>query len=218
MNKIIKKINFKVILLSIFLVAFQSLIFFFTKPFVTDPYILGSALDNAIPYVPHFIWIYVFWYFMLFAVPYYIAQKNTTSLYKYTATYIITVIISGIIFISFPNSVIRAEITGTDIPNRLVSFIYNMDTPAINCLPSIHCLLSYLFILAVFDAKKDTSALMKTIITILSILVVLSTLFIKQHVVYDAVASLVLAIIVWIIVDKTKIYNVCDKILKKIIS
>jgi len=212
MKEMIKKINFKVILTSILLVAFQSIIFFLTKPFIQDPYILGSALDNAIPYVPHFIWIYVFWYFMLFAVPYYIASKNKPSLYKYISTYIITTVITGIIFVSFPNSVIRAEITGTDIANKLVSLIYKMDTPAINCLPSIHCLFSYLFILAVFDTKKDTSILMKTIITILSILVVLSTLFIKQHVIYDAIASLVLAIIVWIIVDKTKIYNIFRKL------
>lgn len=213
MNNIIKKINFKVILASILLVAFQSVIFFLTKPFIKEPYVLGSALDNAIPYVSHFIWIYVFWYFMLFAVPYYIYMKNKVSLYKYITTYLITTIIAGIIFISFPNTVIRAEITGTDIANKLVSFIYKMDTPAINCLPSIHCLFSYLFILAVFDAKKDTSISMKIIITILSILVVLSTLFIKQHVVYDALSSLVLAITVWIIVDKTKIYNIFKKLL-----
>ena len=104
MKETIKKINFKVILISILLVAFQSVIFFLTKPFIHNPYILGSPLDTAIPYVPHFIWIYVFWYFMLFAVPYYIASKNTTSLYKYITTYIITTVISGIIFVVFPNS------------------------------------------------------------------------------------------------------------------
>lgn len=212
MKGIIKKINFKVILTSILLVAFQSIIFFLTKPFIKEPFVLGSALDNALPYVPHFIWIYVFWYFMLFAVPYYISVKNKVSLYKYITTYIITTIIAGIIFISFPNSVIRAEITGTDIANKLVSFIYKMDTPAINCLPSIHCLFSYLFILATFDAKEDTSKLMKIIITILSILVVLSTLFIKQHVIYDAIASLILAITIWIVVDKTNIYNIFGKV------
>lgn len=212
MKEILKIINFKVILISIILVAFQSVIFFLTKPFIQDPYILGSALDKAIPYIPHFIWIYVFWYFMLFAVPYYIASKNTNSLNKYITTYIITTIISGIIFVSFPNSVIRADIQGTDLANKLVNLIYTMDTPAINCLPSIHCLFSYLFILAVWDSKKDTSTLMKVIITILSILVVLSTLFIKQHVVYDAIASLILAITVWILVAKTKIYNVFNKI------
>ena len=212
MKELIKKIDFKVILASILLVAFQSIIFFLTKPFIHDPYILGSILDNTIPYVPHFIWIYIFWYFMLFAVPYYIASKSKVSLYKYITTYLITTIIAGLIFVLFPNSVIRADITGTDIANKLVSIIYKMDTPAINCLPSIHCLFSYLFILAVFDAKKSTSNLMKTIITILSILVILSTLFIKQHVIYDAVASLILAITIWIIVDKTKIYNIFRKL------
>ncbi len=212
MNKVLNKINFKVILICVLLVVFQCVIFFVSKLFVVNPYTLGSPLDKAIPYIPHFIWIYVFWYFMLFAVPYYIASHSPKSLYKYIATFIITTIIAGIIFILFPNTVIRATITQNDIANRLVALIYSLDTPPINCLPSIHCLYSYLFILAVFDAKNETSTIMKVVITILSILVVLSTLFIKQHVIYDALASLLLAVSIWIIVSKTKIHSIVKRI------
>lgn len=210
----ISKSDFFILLIIVFLILFQSLIFFLTKPLINDPYILGSYIDDNIPFVPQFIWIYVFWYFMIFAVPYYISKKNRNVFYKYCITYLLTTILAGLIFIIFPNGVIRADIKTTDIASKLVQIIYNFDTPSINCLPSIHCLYSYLFILAVFSSKKDTSTLMKIIITILSILVVLSTLFIKQHVVYDAIASLILALIVWIIVDKTKIYNIFNKIFK----
>lgn len=212
MKKIIKFSDIKIILISIALVAFQSIIFFLTKPFIHAPYVLNSKLDMAIPFISHFIWIYVFWYFMLFAVPFYIAKNNKNSFYKYIATYIITTIIAGLIFVVFPNCVIRPDVQNTNIACRLVNIIYTLDTPSINCLPSIHCLFSYLFILSVFDIKKDTSIHMKVIITTLSLLVVLSTLFIKQHVVYDAIASLILAIVVWIIVDKIKIYSIFNKL------
>ena len=186
----------------------EAVIFFLTKPFIHDPYVLGSALDNKIPFIPHFIWIYVFWYFMLIAVPYYIAKKNISSFYKYVTTFVITTLIAGMIFIIFPNTVIRANVQDTNIASHLVKVIYMLDNPAINCLPSIHCLFSYLFILAIFDTKDTVNVWIKIIISILSILVVLSTLFIKQHVIYDAIAAFILAILIWIIVDKLKIHYV----------
>lgn len=211
MKAILKKIDFKVLIITIALVVFEALIFFFTKPFIQNPYVLGSALDDKIPFVQHFIWIYIFWYFMLLAVPYYIAQINKTSFYKYTITFIITTLIAGIIFICFPNTVLRANVQGTDVASKLVKLIYSLDDPGINCLPSIHCLYSFLFIFSVIDAKNTCHTLMKIAIPVLSILVVLSTLFIKQHVVYDAVAALVIGLTCWYIISKTKLYNMFFK-------
>jgi len=212
MKTILKKIDFKILLITIALAIFEAVIFFFTKPFIQNPYVLGSSLDSKIPFVQHFIWIYVFWYSMLIAVPYYIAKKNISSYYKYVITFIITTLIAGIIFVAFPNCVIRADVQGTDIASKLVKIIYSLDDPGINCLPSIHCLYSFLFIFAIFDTKDKSPIWMKITITILSILVVLSTLFIKQHVIYDAIAAFVIGIITWFVVDKLKLYNRLNKI------
>ena len=211
MKAILKKVDFKVLAITIGLIIFEAVIFFLTKPFIHNPYVLGSNLDNNIPFIQHFIWIYVFWYFMLLAVPYYIAKKNIASFYKYVATFVITTLIAGIIFVSFPNTVIRANVTGTDIASSLVKLIYALDDPGINCLPSIHCLYSFLFIFAVMDTKSKTPIYMKIIIFVLSILVVLSTLFIKQHVVYDAIAAFAIGISIWFIVHKLKLYNIFNK-------
>ena len=214
MKTLIKKIDFKLILVIISLILFEIVIFFFTKPFLQNPYILGSSLDNKIPFIPQFIWIYVFWYIMLILVPYYIAKKHISSFYKYAITFMITTIISCIIFILFPNGVIRPEIQETDISSKLVEIIYFLDTPAINCLPSIHCLYSYLFIFAILDTKNNTPLGMKILITLLSILVVLSTLFIKQHVIYDAIAAFIIGVTIWIITDKFKLYKHFEKLYK----
>lgn len=211
MKAILKKIDFKVLFITISLVVFEAIIFFFTKPFIQNPYVLGSSLDNNIPFVQHFIWIYIFWYFMLMAIPYYIAKKNRNTFYKYVITFIITTLIAGIIFVAFPNCVIRADVQGTDIASKLVKVIYALDDPGINCLPSIHCLYSFLFIFSIMDTKDKSPVWMKIIITVLSILVVLSTLFIKQHVIYDAIAAFGIGSIIWIIVDKLKLYNLLNK-------
>ena len=90
MKALLKKIDFKLLIIITSLILFEAVIFFFTKPFIQNPYVLRSCLDDKIPFIPHFIWIYIFWYFMLIAVPYYIAKKNVSSFYKYAITFVIT--------------------------------------------------------------------------------------------------------------------------------
>lgn len=217
MKVLIKRINLKLILVILGLVIFEAFVFFLTKPFIQNPYVLGSALDNKIPFISQFVLIYVFWYTMLFWVPYYVFNKNKDSFYKYTVTFVITTLIAGVIFISFPNTVVRANITDNNISSQLVEIIYKLDDPGINCLPSIHCLYSFLFIFAILDTKSNSPKWMKILITTLSILVVLSTLFIKQHVIYDAIAAFTIGFLVWTITDKFRLYEhikLLDKTLK----
>lgn len=217
MKALIKKANLKLFLVILGLVIFEAFIFFLTKPFIRNPYILGSMLDNKIPFVSQFVWIYVFWYTMLLWVPYYIFTKNKDSFYKYTVTFVITTLIAGVIFVSFPNTVVRANIIDNNLSSQVVKIIYALDSPGINCLPSIHCLYSFLFIFGVLDTKSNSPKWMKILVSTLSILVVLSTLFIKQHVIYDAIAAFVIGFIIWIIVDKCKLYikiNLLDKVIK----
>lgn len=216
MKTLSKKIDYKLLLVIIGLIIYECIIFIIPQAFVQNPFVLSSSLDSNIPFVPHFVWIYVFWYFMLVAVPYYIAKKNISSFYKYTSTFIITTLISGIIFVIFPNTVIRADITSTDLTSNVVKIIYLVDSRALNCLPSIHCLYSFLFIFAILDTKESSPIWMKIIVSILSILVVLSTLFIKQHIIYDALAAFVIGIIVWIIIDKSKLYKFLEKLYNKL--
>lgn len=215
MKETIKNIKWKVLLVILGLVIFQVFIFFLTKPFLQNPYVLGSTLDELIPFVPQFVWIYIFWYTMLFWVPYYVSFANKVSFYKYVTVFIITTLIAGIIFVAFPNTVIRADILTTDLSSQTVKVIYLLDDPGINCLPSIHCLYSFLFIFAIFDTKSNSPKWIKILITILSVLVVLSTLFIKQHVIYDAIAAFAIGRFIWILVNKTKIYSYLPKLLEK---
>ena len=210
------KINFKIIGILVFLIVFEALIFFVSKLFISSPHIIGSRLDELTPFLPGFIYIYVAWYISLIVIPYYIYYKDKNSFNKYVVTFIISTIICGIIFVVYPNTIKRADITGGGITNFIIKIIYYLDYP-VNCLPSIHCLYSFLYIFAIFDTKKVTPTYIKIIITVFSISVVLSTLFIKQHVIVDALASLIISTVVWIIVDKFRMHEYLNKKLKKMI-
>lgn len=207
----IKKIDIKLFMTILLLIIFESLLFFLTKPFIHSPHILNTKLDNAMPYIPYFVYPYILWYIMLMVVPYFTYKKSKTSFYKYATTYIISTIIAAIIFVVFPNGVIRPEIIDTSFSSKLVKILYTLDTPSINCLPSIHCLYAFLFLISAIDTKDKTNILYKIVICILTILIVLATLFIKQHVLLDAVVALIISIVIWIIVDRFKLYDIFKK-------
>ena len=79
------------------------------------------------------------------------------------------------------------------------------------CLPSIHCLSCFYIILALLKSK--TNKYFKITNVIVCILIVFSTLFIKQHVILDVLASLIITIISYILVFRFKL-NPIKKIIK----
>lgn len=214
MTKIInwfKNINRKNLLVAICLILFQLFVFYATKPFLGEPGVLRTSLDDKIPFIPHFIWFYVSWYPMLLLVPYYIAKKNKTAFFKYGTVYVISLFIAAIFYLSMPKIVTRAVITGTDISSRLVQTIYNLDNPGLNCLPSIHCTVCFLFIFGILATKETTTALTKFILILHSTLIVTSTIFVKQHVLYDMLLALIIVGFTWIVSNRFKLYDLFEK-------
>lgn len=202
-----KKIEVKPILIALIIIIFQSILYTLSKVFCITPHLIGNKIDEYIPFILIFIIPYVFWYLMLFIMPYKMYQKDKTNFYKYTITTIITVIIANIIFIIYPTIVNRPELTGNNILVIITNLIYQIDTPALNCFPSLHCAFSMLFILHICTSKKQTKEF-KLFTLISSILVMASTLLIKQHVFIDLVAGDILATIVYLIVkNENKLTN-----------
>ena len=187
----------------IFLTGFQVILYFITKFFLREPYVLNNRLDDLIPFVPLFIYLYVLWYILLFVVPMIYMKYDENALKKYIYINFLSVLICGIVFIIFPTTIIRPEFEVTNVTIWLLEMIYLMDTPAVNCFPSIHCLICFIFILC--NIKSNIPNIYKHIINVLSILIVLSTFFIKQHVFVDALFSLIISITIYIWVTKKEI-------------
>ena len=202
MKKLLEKIEIKPIITTICLVCIQSTLYFISKLLQGDLNLIGNVIDTKIPFVPAFFIPYCIWYLMIFIIPYHLYCDNKDRFVKYTMAYILCSMIGNIVFISYPSTVIRPEITGTDIFSLIAKFIYWIDTPT-NCFPSLHCAISMLFILYICESK-NTNKLIKISVVIVSILIMLSTLFTKQHVVSDLISGDILAIIVYFIVKPSK--------------
>ncbi len=196
-----KKIEVKPLIVALLLIIFQSILYALSKVFCVTPHLIGNSIDDKIPFVLVFILPYVFWYLMLFIMPYKMYQKDKTNFYKYIITTILIVVIANIIFICYPTIVNRPELSGNNILILLTKFIYSIDTPALNCFPSLHCGFSMLFILHICTSRKQSNSF-KIFTLISSILVMASTLLIKQHVFIDLVAGDILATIIYLIIRK----------------
>ncbi len=202
MKKYIKKLEIKPIITTISLVCIQSILYFISKLLQGDLNLVGNVIDTKIPFVPAFFIPYCIWYLMIFIIPYYLYCKDKDKFIKYTMAYILCSMIGNIVFISYPSTVARPTVTGTDIFSLIAKFIYWIDTPT-NCFPSLHCAISMLFILYTCESK-NTNIITKISVCIISILIMLSTLFTKQHVVVDFISGDMLALIVYLIVKPSK--------------
>lgn len=202
MKKYIKKLEIKPIITTISLVCIQSILYFISKLLQGDLNLVGNVIDTKIPFLPVFFIPYCIWYLMIFIIPYYLYCKDKDKFIKYTMAYILCSMIGNIVFISYPSTVARPTVTGTDIFSLIAKFIYWIDTPT-NCFPSLHCAISMLFILYICESK-NTNIITKISVCIISILIMLSTLFTKQHVVVDFISGDILALIVYLIVKPSK--------------
>lgn len=196
-----KKLNFKIIGKTLLMTIINSIIYYIIKFIQSPPSLIGSALDKKIPFIDHFIYFYILWYILLITIPYFFYKTEKKSYDKYCTLYILCAITANIIFLIYPTTITREIITPNTITLQLVDIIYFLDTPAVNCLPSMHCICCFLFIVVTLQEKK-IDIKNKILITTISTLIVLSTLFIKQHVLYDVLLALIIVIIYNFIYEK----------------
>ncbi|MCD8019229.1 MAG: phosphatase PAP2 family protein [Clostridiales bacterium] len=162
-------------------------------------HIISCPLDEYIPFLPVFIIPYLFWFvYLLFAGLYLLFfEKEVFSRMMYFG--IIGMTIFLVVSWLWPNGLdIRPTVlTGNDIFVRLTKYVYSVDTST-NVLPSIHVFNSVGACIALREsnlAKKHPSV--RHISFVASALIILSTMFVKQHSVVDVMAGLVLSYITY---------------------
>ena len=101
----------------------------------------------------------------------------------------LTIVISYLIFIFYPTYVVRPEITAQDFFSQLVLWIYGSDQVH-NALPSGHTYTT--LIIAIFWSQWLPK--LKPLWISITVLVLLSTLFTKQHYILDLLAAAVLVV------------------------
>jgi len=207
-----KKIDKKAFLITLIVTVIESIIYYLVKLVQGSPYLIGSSIDNKFPFIEYFVYFYVMWYVMLIIIPCIFYDAKKTDFTKYISLYILCSLTSNFIFMIFPTTINRANIIPNTFTLQVVDLVYFLDIPVLNCFPSMHCVASFIFMIVAIRSK-NLSKISKIIINLLSILVILSTLFIKQHVYYDVISAFFIVIVYNFIYEKFLEKKVNQKLL-----
>ena len=175
---------------------------------------IESNLDLRLPFLPQFLIIY-FGCYIFWAANYILAaRQDREEVYRFFTADFISRCVCLVIFLAYPTTNTRPVIEGSGFWDLLAGWLYSIDA-ADNLFPSIHCLVSWFCFLAVKGQKK-IPIWYKAISFILAVLVFLSTLFTKQHVIVDVAGGIFLAQGCFWIGKHTEIWHIYEHIGNKI--
>ncbi len=171
-----------------------------TARFITSDrmhYNITTPLDEAIPFIPAAVYIYwgcvIFW-----IVNYYIGINNPDNdTFRFFKAHIIGETVCFFVFVFFPATMDRPVIAGTGIAESILKLTYEADR-ADNLLPSIHCFVSWLCFAGI-RGIRGISGKYRVFSLIMALMVCISTLLVKQHVIFDVIAGVMLAELSWFI-------------------
>lgn len=196
MKKFLKE-NYSYIKSIMITLLLQALIYFTLNIILKNHIILKTSFN--IPLIKWMIFIYNSWYPLVFYISYLIYKDNTNLYKKLIFTMILGFLMSHITFIIYPSSIIRNDIIVNNFIDFVIYVTYKFDNP-VNCLPSIHALVCY--ILIYYTLKSNLSLKRKIILNIYLFLIILSTLFVHQHIPIDLLLALIYSLISIIIIRK----------------
>lgn len=181
---------------SIVLVLFaQAFLYYIINIIIQNHHYLDSIF--SIPLIKNFIYIYHSWYPLVIITSYFIYKDDKDLYKKLIFTFIISFIMAQLTFIFYPSAVIRPQIEVKTITDYIIYLTYKFDNPT-NCLPSVHALVCYIMIY--YLNKSNIKVLAKILLTTYFILIILSTIFTKQHLPIDLLFAIIYAIIAIILV------------------
>lgn len=152
------------------------------------PFVVYTSLEERIPFIPRFVYIYIFGFISLLAFPI-IFIKLEKDFYLLTKGILWIIFTSGLIFCIYPTTTIRPELNVIDKTTYFLFLLYRIDPPN-NCFPSLHVSLSAY--IAIFLHR---SGYWKNYSLVICFLVIVSTMLIKEHAVVDIIGGLFLVLL-----------------------
>lgn len=178
----------------------------------TEVTVIGLPIDYQIPFVEAFIVPYLLWFPYIAITFVWFFFQDKKEFLQYMGFLYIGMTLFIIISFVFPNGLeLRPELetfARDNLFTRQIAVLYTTDTPT-NVLPSIHVYNSIAAAVAMVKSKQvSPKKWQKISAVVFSTLIVLSTMFIKQHSVIDVATAIMLSVVVYFVIyghDKQKV-------------
>ncbi|MBO5112241.1 MAG: phosphatase PAP2 family protein [Lachnospiraceae bacterium] len=164
--------------------------------------LIHMNLDDKIPFCEVFIVPYLLWFVYISAVVLYFFFKDKQDYYR-ACTFLFTgMTVFLVVSTLWPNGHhLRPAVMPRDnIFSTMVAMLYKTDTPT-NLWPSIHVYNSLGAHFAVFrNEKLQRKPVVHIGSLVLCVSIILSTMFLKQHSVFDVLTAFIMAAVMYIVV------------------
>ncbi len=166
--------------------------------------LIHSRLDDFIPFNELFIIPYILWFFYIFITVAYFFITSKQDFYKCCAFLFTGMTICLIIYTLWPNGHnLRVDFNTLGRSNLftdIIARLYKFDTST-NVFPSIHVFNSIGAMIAIHKSERlCNKKWLQRVTLLLTILICMSTVFLKQHSIMDVFGGVLLAIPMYLIV------------------
>ena len=192
--------------LLLFWPLFGLLFAFVERVGVTDVYTpVHIALDDVIPFCEWFVFPYLFWFVFLVGMLAYTFFWEVDGFRQMMWFIILTYSITMLIYFLFPTcQELRPQHFPRDnVLTRFMARFYAFDTNT-NVCPSIHVIGAVACMAAGWHSRRFGTRLWRTVFTVITVLICLSTVFLKQHSALDVFAALPLCVGGWWLVYRSR--------------
>ena len=203
MKELIKKRH--LIPIAVWFVIYMGLFGFLEIVPPKNVHLIHCALDDRIPNMAIFIYPYVSWfpYILVCAA---LAIKNLDDRQFKKAVLVLTTGMNIFLFISYvwPTGLDLRESIVYDLhtlSGNLLKFVQTVDTPK-SVFPSMHVYVTLVLQYTLEMQKKLVPALGIWVGRVLAVLIVLSTMFTKQHSAVDVTAAIVMFAVLALVAEK----------------
>lgn len=154
-------------------------------------HVIHCPLDDRIPFCEWFLIPYVFWYFCLLGISVYTLCCDVDTFRKFMKYLIVTTSAAFLSFVLYPSrqDLRPLTIAPENALTTAVKILYCADTNT-NVFPSLHVMHSFAILSAGLRAKGLQAWGWKWFFGITTLLVCLSTVFLRQHSVLDGLFAL----------------------------
>lgn len=177
---------------------------------------ITTPLDAYIPFVPAlmipYLLVFFEWGYFYMLSP----SLGGERFGRFAAALALGFAVSFAVYMLYPTTYVRPEVTGSGFFAFAMRTVYGMDQPT-RCLPSLHCFLAWMDWRLV-SGDKRVPARLRAAAFALMLITLPVTLLVKQHVVPDVPAGVLLAEAAWQIAPKTKLPAALDALYEKIAS
>ena len=180
------------------MMVFHLVTYFGSQYLEGEPHTVGGALDERIPFHPGWIYIYSSWFVLLLGVPALLNIVAPELCLKYMLAHSIDQLLSNIIYLIYPTTFERPVPPKKGLTGFVIGTVYGANHRFLNCAPSVHCSVSFLFAFAALAAPM-LPLWLRLVIVVWSLAIVASTMLVKQHMVIDAVTALPAAAVCWLL-------------------